>query len=205
VNVAAVRAKQTQDILLDAVIEGDDLVFLFGRPFDAAQYIDDALLPAVSFLGGDIFDDVSADQAGVFVEHLSQIRCAEFGRRDNTAHCTFGADMPDECASVDSFEADDVVGFEVVVERGGVSPVAGIIAVFLDDKAGGEDFSRFPIGPVRAVVADQGVRHRDYLLVVRGVGEYFLVAGHGRIEDNFPALLAGGAEGCAFENGAVFQ
>ena len=199
------RAEQAEDVLLDAVIEGYDFVFLFGRAFDAAQYIDDALLPSVRFLGGYVFDDVPSDQAGVCVERLSHIRCAEFGRGDNAPHCSFGADMPDEGASVDSFEADDIIGLEVIAERGGISPTAGIIAVFLNDKTCGEDFPRFPIGLVRAVVADQGVRHRDYLLVVRGVGEYFLVAGHGRIEDNFPALLAGGAEGCAFENCAVFQ
>ena len=205
VDVAAVRAKQAENILLDAVIEGNDLVFLFGRAFDIAQYIDDALFPAVSFLGGDIFDDVPSDQAGVSVECLSHIRCAEFGRRDNTSHGSFGADVSDEGACVDAFEADDVVGFEIIAQRSGISPTAGIIAVFLNDKAGGEDFFRFPIGLVRAVVADQGVRHRDYLLVVGRVGEYFLVAGHGRIEDNFAALLACGAEGGTFKNSAVFQ
>ena len=74
------RAKQAENVLLDAVIEGHDLVFLFGRAFDAAQYIDDALLPAVSFLGRDVFDDVPADQAGVSIERFPHIRCAEFGR-----------------------------------------------------------------------------------------------------------------------------
>ena len=204
-DVAAMRAKQAENVLLDAVIESDDLVFLFGCAFGIAQYIDDTLLPAVSFLRGDVFDDVPAGQAGVFVKRLSHIRFAEFGRRYNTSHGSFSADVSDECACVDAFETDDVIGIEVVAQRGGISEVAWIIAVFLNDKAGGKNLSRFPIGFVRAVVADQGVCHRDYLLVVGGIGEDFLVAGHGRIEDDFAALLAGGAEGGAFKNSAVFQ
>src|SRR4030042_3684975 len=191
--------------MLDAVIEDSDLEFLFGRAFGIAQYIDDALLPMVGFFCFDVFDDVPSDEAGIFVERLPQIRCAEFGRRYDASHGSLCADMPDEGAGVDSFEADNVVGFEVVVERLGVSPVAGIIAIFLNDTAGGENLPRFPICLVRAVVADQGIRHRDYLLVVGWIGENFLVAGHRRIEDNFAALLARGAAGGAFKNSAVFQ
>ena len=113
--------------------------------------------------------------------------------------------MLDERPGVDALEADDVVGLEVLVQRRIVSPVAGVIAVFLDDETRGEDFSRFPVRLVRAVVADQGIGHRDDLLVVRGIGEDFLVAGHARIEDDFPARLAHGAERGAFKHPAVFQ
>ena len=68
-----------------------------------------------------------------------------------------------------------------------------------------EDLSRFPVGLVRAVIADQGIGHRDDLLVVGRIREDFLVAGHARIEYDLPARLAHGAERGAFKNPAVFQ
>jgi hypothetical protein len=72
-----------------------------------------------------------------------------------------------------------------------------------DDQAGGVHFGRFDVFGVDAVVADVRVRQRDDLTRVAGVGQDFLIAGHGGVEHHFTGRVAGGADGNTFENRSV--
>lgn len=54
--------------MLDAQVEGDDLIFLFGFQLLVGDDIGYALTPGVWFGGGDVFDDVAVEQAGVLLE-----------------------------------------------------------------------------------------------------------------------------------------
>ncbi len=94
---------------------------------------------------------------------------------------------------------------EIVAQRALASPVAGVIAVFLDDKAANEKFSRLPILIVGSVIAYQRIRHRNDLLMIRWVRQDLLIAAHGSIEHNLTALLALSAKGTPFKNRTVLK
>src|SRR5262249_8962934 len=54
-------------------------------------------------------------------------------------------------------------------------------------------------------IADERIGHADDLALVGGVGEDFLVAGHGGVETNLPARARGRAESLSVKHRAVFQ
>ncbi len=204
-HIAAVRAKQAKDIVFHAKIEGDDPIFLSRFAFLAGHHVDDAFIPAISLSGGNTFNDVPANQARVRCKFFPETIDIQISRRNNASHRAFGANMFYELSCVYSFEADDIVFPEVFAEGGTAPPVARAGTVFLDDKAGGKNFSRFGVGDVRAVVANQRIRHSYDLLIVRWVGEDFLIAGHTRIKNDLSALLAFGSKRTSFEYRTILK
>ena len=58
---------------------------------------------------------------------------------------------------------------------------------------------------VGAVVADLRVGQDDDLAGIGRIGEYFLIAGERRIEDDFAGAFRGRTKTPAFEDGSVFQ
>jgi len=62
-----------------------------------------------------------------------------------------------------------------------------------------------PVAFIGSIIADERIGHGYNLLVVRRVGQDFLVAAHGRIEDDLSALAAFGAKRGARKHGSVFQ
>ncbi len=56
-----------------------------------------------------------------------------------------------------------------------------------------------------SIVADLRISKDDNLTGIRRVGEYFLVAGERRIEDDFTGPLSGRAKTPACKDGTVFQ
>ena len=118
----------------------------------------------------------------------------------------FNAEFADQGAGVDAGDAGDIEAFEVGVERFDGAEIAGDGGELFDDKAFDLWARRFVIALIRhAVVADLGVGHADDLAKVRRIGEDFLVADEGGVEDGFAAADGRGAEGGAGENGAVFE
>lgn len=79
---------------------------------------------------------------------------------------------------------------------------------FSDDEPGDLDLAGFGVFGVDAVVALEGVGHDEDLAGVGGVGEGFLVADHGGVEDDLSGdgeVSAGGAEGGPGENRAILE
>ena len=64
---------------------------------------------------------------------------------------------------------------------------------------------RFHVLLVHSVIADQRIGHRHNLPFVRRIGEYFLVAGHGRVETNLAARRRARPKTFAVTDRAVFQ
>ncbi len=99
----------------------------------------------------------------------------------------------------------NVVLLQIFIEAQ-VSPVIGIDRrQFLDDEPRNVRPLAFDVLAIDAVVADERIGHRHDLTLVGWIGQDFLVAGHGSVEDDFAFGGAGRAEGTAGENGAVFQ
>ena len=116
-----------------------------------------------------------------------------------------GAKPPHQRPGVDAFHADDASagpGSRPARRRRGSCCHA---AAFADDEAGQVRLAAFHVLGVDAVVADLGVGHRDDLAAVARIGEDLLVAGHRGVETDLAVDLAVGAEGCAGEDGSVFQ
>src|SRR5436190_7511417 len=75
----------------------------------------------------------------------------------------------------------------------------------MDDEAAHLDAPRLDRLAVDAVVAGERVSEDEDLTGEGWVGEHFLVPGHRRREDDLPVGASGGAEGLAFEGGAVLE
>ena len=87
-----------------------------------------------------------------------------------------------------------------------IRPVIGIDRrQFLHHKSRDVRLLAFDILTVDSVVADERIRHRDDLPFVGRIGQDFLVAGHGGVEDDFAFGGAGMAEGPAGEHRSIFQ
>ena len=113
--------------------------------------------------------------------------------------------MAYQLARVDMADADDVVGFEIVVKAAGGAPVAHIRAGIAHHIACDPDSGGFRILPVDSRVPD--VRERLYLdlTVVAGSGKRFLVAGHAGRENDLPAGRADRAVWLAHIHLSVFE
>src|SRR5690606_40927397 len=90
-------------------------------------------------------------------------------------------------------------------QRRAAAPAARAARDVAHDQPGRPDPAGLVVLAGAAGVADVGIGQGDDLAGVRGVGEDFLVAGHGRVEHDFTDGKAGRADGYAFEDGAVFE
>ena len=93
-------------------------------------------------------------------------------------------------------------------ERAGLgirTPVAGDGREFANHQAFDVRPRGFVIALAGSVVADLGIGEDDDLAGVRRVGEDFLIAGEGGVENHFPGPFGRGAKTPALEDRAVFQ
>ena len=74
-----------------------------------------------------------------------------------------------------------------------------------NDQTGCENGAGFGIFRIRADITDMGISQGDDLFGVGGIGEDFLIPGHGGIEYHFADRMAGGSDGTALEEGTVSQ
>ena len=85
------------------------------------------------------------------------------------------------------------------------APVAGDGGKLAHHQAFDVGARRFVIVAAGSVVADLRVGEDDDLAGIGRIGEYFLIAGEGGIEDDFAGPLGGRTKTPALEDGAVFQ
>jgi len=177
-------------------IVGDDLVGEVPAgeiPVPPAQ-LPQPLGPVVGLVAGDAGGQILAGHAGErtgLFHHAFEIRV------DGGDDPVLGALVPQvagQGAGVDPLDADDAVLPQIVPQAHGGPPVGIFFLVFLDDETGQVETAALHVLGVDAGVADLGVGHGDHLPLVGGVGEDFLVAGHGGVEHHLAGCLAGGAE-----------
>src|SRR5580698_103277 len=99
--------------------------------------------------------------------------------------------MADQRSGVDSGDYRDAIAGQKLLSRFVGTPVARQRREFADDQALNEWLHGFIIGIVGAVVADLRIGQDDNLAGVRRIGENFLIAGEGGIENNFSRVFDG--------------
>ena len=113
--------------------------------------------------------------------------------------------MPHQRARVDSCNHRDAGRRQKVLRRLIRAPVARKRRELAHHQTFDEWPSRFIVGLIGAVVADLRVGENHDLSGIRRIGEDFLVAGDGGIENDFTCPLDGRTITPALEDGAVFQ
>jgi hypothetical protein len=123
----------------------------------------------------------------------------------HAAHHAARAQMPDQRARIqvgdyrDAVLAQELAGFLVG------SPVAGNRRELAHHQAFDVRARGFAVRGVGSVIPDLGIGQDDDLPGIGRIGEYFLVAGDGGIEDDFAGSLGGRTKTPALEDAAVFQ
>ena len=64
---------------------------------------------------------------------------------------------------------------------------------------------RLDVLGIDAVIADVRIGQCDHLARVAGIGQDFLIAGHGGVKYHFPGRMAGGADGNTFKYCSVCE
>ena len=101
------------------------------------------------------------------------------------------ADAPDQGPRVDPLHADDAVLREIIVQsRLAQRKLLAERLCSRTMKPGQMRLAALHVLVVDAVVADLGVGHRDDLAAVAGIGEDFLIAGHGGVETDLAVDFA---------------
>ena len=113
--------------------------------------------------------------------------------------------MLGEGAGVDVVDAEHFVFGQIVVEALGGAPIGRDAAELADDETTHLNLIRFRILGIDAVVPDLGIGHGHDLSSVGGIGQNFLITGHGGVKTN---LAGGGAivsKGGSLESPPVFK
>ncbi len=191
-DLAAALGQHAQDVALDAVVEGDDVVFGIVLLAVAAAQLPLGFGEVVGLLDRHDLGQVHAGQARERArqfERLRFVRLVALGAGDDGAG--LGALLAQEAgqlAGIDAGDRDDVLGLQVVGQRLGGAEVRCQQRQVADDQACGVDFGRFDVFGVDAVVADVRVRQGDDLTRIAGVGEDFLIAGDAVLNTTSPVV-----------------
>ena len=125
--------------------------------------------------------------------------------RDGRPHHAFFPNMPHQRPRRHARNTDDALILQISAEIAAVTPAADNRTKRADNKASRPDARRFGIFEVDAGIADMRHGHSDNLSAVGRIGQNFLVAGHGRIEDDLAGLNPLRAKAFAGENPSIFQ
>ncbi len=147
----------------------------------------------------------AALHAGPGVDAFAQRPLAAAIGGDGALHRAPGAQVANQRAGVDAFEAGYAVPVEVVVQRSGAAPGRGRARQRPNHEARDPDLAALGIFVIDPRVADVRRRHGDDLLGIRRIGQDFLVAGHRGVEDGFADPSGGGTERPTGEAPAVFE
>lgn len=110
-----------------------------------------------------------------------------------------------ELAGVDAGNGDDALLGKVLGQRLRGTEVRHAGRTVADHQAGGVDAVRLDVLGVDAGVADVRIGQRDDLATIAGIGENFLVPGHGGVEHHLGDRMARRTDRYASKNGTVRQ
>mgnify|MGYP003349209075 CR=1 FL=1 len=116
-------------------------------------------------------------------------------------------DEPGEATGIDTRDARDAVPTQQRIKTGPGAVVAVATSEITHDDAPAEGADRLEVGVGHSVIADVGVRERDDLAGIAGVGERLLVAGQAGREDDLTGRPLGiqRAEGMSGKDLPVLQ
>ena len=206
---AAALGEQAQDVVLDAVVVGDDV-----EPRLALRR--DSRCPAPSVLAVQSYGAShvttlarsspaidGAARARAIARQRRPPRSALAGRDDAAVLRAVLAQDARELARVDVGDAEDVRLAQVFATGPGACASSTTPRQVADHEARGEHASRFGVLGVDADVADVRIGQRHDLARIRRIGEDFLVAGHRRVEHDFAARMADRADRATAKQRAV--
>ena len=206
-QTAAASDQHAQDVQLDAVVVGNDVVRQIGSGdfrMTVAFQIPHAGAPFVRLVAGDFLGQVHALEAG---EAARQFQGLLFGNvvtdQDAAVLRAFLTQDSGQATGIDAGDGDGTVLFQVLIERLLVTPVAGNQRQIANDQASSPDAVGLGIFRRGAGIADVRVSQGNDLLGIGWIGKDFLIAGHGGVEHHLSDRLAIGPDGIAAKNAAV--
>jgi hypothetical protein len=128
-----------------------------------------------------------------------------FANGDDAALGAVIAKVTDQAAGIDFGDDGDAAFRKEVFGFIVGAPIADDGRDFADHEPFDIWAAGFTVGLICAVVADLRIGENDDLAAIGRVGEDFLIAGDGGIENNFAGALSGRSKTDAFEDDAVFQ
>ncbi len=199
--------QHAQDVVLHAVIEGDDMVGqLAGGNLGMAVILQapDTGAPLVTLLDADFLRQIHALEAG---EAARQLQRFLFGRiatsQDAAVLRTLLTQDTGQATSIDAGDGNGAIGLEVVRQGLLVAPVAGNQRQVANNQTRSPDFPGLGILRRGTSVADMRIGQGYDLLGVGRIGEDFLIAGHGGVEHHLTNGLPIGADGFAAKDAAI--
>ena len=140
--------------------------------------------PLVGGGGGDAGGEVEAGHGGDGAGFVDEAGGIFFEGGQHAAHDAAGAEVADECAGVEIVDHGDAGVGEEGVGLGVGAPIAGDGGKLADDEAFDVGVGGLVIAGGGAVISDLGVGEDDDLAGIGRIGEYFLIAGEGGVEDD---------------------
>jgi hypothetical protein len=221
-DVAIVIDEQSQNVLLDAVIVGDDTMARgggLGGNFRGSRggpttdayggasgvEIERAFVPLVGFRDGNAAGEFLAGHRGQSFRFLHQLLGGRVVGGYDAAQCADIAEVANESARVDVPDDGNAVAFEVRLGGFAGAPVGSERRKFADDQAFDVRLRRFFVVKIGADISNVRISEADNLAGIAGVGEYFLIAGEPGIKNNFSATARASAGRAAVKYASVFQ
>src|SRR5450432_816561 len=207
-HAAAFIHQHAQDVLLDAVVVGDD-VFGGCGVFYADQFRGFKRTrtrgPLVALLRGDHLGKISS-------VHLADGACLGdkllrigFNGRDHGPHYAVIAQMPHQGARIDITDDGNLEFFQIFVRDLLRAPVGAYGRELARDQPFDIGMGGFIVFWIGAVIANLRVGQNNNLARIRRIGENFLVTGERSVKYDFSVTFAFGPMAPAAEDSTVFQ
>ncbi len=201
---AAAGSQHAQDVVLDAVVVGDDVQH--GRRCIAVTAeIPGATGPRIGCRHTDDAGQIHSRQARESPRFLQCTPFVDRHRHDAAGLRSLLAQDAGQLARIDPADGNDSVLLQVVRQCLLQTPAGGPRWQVTDDQTGGVVRPRLEVFRIAADIADMRIGQRDDLAAIRGIGKDFLITRHRRIEDDFAAGAARSTDRQTPEDRAVSQ
>ena len=188
-ELAAPAREHAQDVVLHAVVIGDDVIFRRCRcPVPCAQR-PLGLIPLIGLVATDHFREVHAGQAGEGARLPKRKGFVDLASHQAATLRAFVAQDAGEFAGIDSGNRRDVLIAQVTGQVLAHAEIARADRQIADDQSGGEDLVRLGVFRIDADIADVRIGQRDDLPAIRRIGQDFLIAGHRGVEHHFTGCM----------------
>src|SRR5271166_1721262 len=190
---AALTNQPAHDVVLDAVVVGDDVIFrrLILYTHDLGRLVRaHAFIPLIHVASADFLRQISAIHLGDGACLGNQLRGVGLQGRDDATHHSVVAEVPYQGARVNLGKHGNLIALQILLRDLLRTPVRADAREFAHNQAFDVGAGRFIVFGVGAVVADFGIGENYDLSGVGGVGKDFLVAGDGGVKNNFPVAFA---------------
>ncbi len=205
---AAFAHQTAKNVVLDPIVIGDHMMFR-RRVFHADNLCRlvraHTLIPLIDVARGDFLRQVRAIHLGDRARLRDQLLGVDLQRRDDSAHDSVVAQMPNQGARVDLAQHRNLVALQIFFRNFLRAPVRADPRELAHDQAFDIRPRGFVVVRVGAVIADFRIGENYDLSGVGGVGEDFLIARDGGVKNNFPVTFTFCSVAFAVEDPSIFQ